>query len=402
MIAKKGANKPSAGKLATYLERTDKNEKVIFHGAKGTVSKDIRNALLEMEAMREGTRCKDNLYHVSLRLREGEHLTPEQWERAQEILAEEIGFIGHQSLAVEHQNGESSHYHLVFNRINPETLKAQSISWNYAKHERAERRMEKEFGLEPVQGRFVSADGQSRADHGPTQGEVRKAKAEGGNVYEWRAEVKAIAASLEAGADLRAALEDRGFLLCRGNKVAFLILDEVGKEHRLAQTLGVAVKDLPAMLGGLDPASLPTVGQAKEQQQERKAEQEQEKAPEGGATYHAPSYDRAGLAAQQKAAQRDFVQRSKTLTDRRDEKAEQERKAKAEGAEAKQKADRQRDEQRKAQDAQPQKQPAREMTEAQVRQQQKQAAQEVFEMRFGRGHNDRDFNTWEQGRDRER
>lgn len=398
MIAKKGRANPSASGLANYLERQDKNEQVIFHGAKGTLSQDIQGALSEMEALKEGTRCHDPLYHVSLRPREGEHLTREQWERAQEIMGEELGFKGHQSIAIEHRNGEDSHYHFVFNRINPETLKAQSIGWNYVSHEKAERRIEKEFELEPVQGRFIAEDGKPRADHGPTQGEVRKAKESGGNVYEWRDEIREIAASLEDGGDLRAALEARGYLLAKGDKVAFMILDAAGNEHRLAQTLGVKVKDLSTKIGGFDPASLPTVEEAREQQKEQEAAREKDSGQDTAKAYAAPSYDRAGMVSQQKAAQRDFTQRTEAQTKAR----EQQRKAQESEVEAQTKAGHDLAA-KKAKDAPPEsKEPPKEMTEAQIRQQQKQAAQELFELRYGHGHNERDYNTWERERDRER
>lgn len=307
----KGKSCAHAGNLANYLLRQGKNELVRFHGVEGTLSQDLSGAFLEMAALAELTKCKNYLYHASINPKDGEQLTPEQWARAVEIIEKNLHLEGHQKATVEHVKNGKSHYHLVWSRIDPENLKAQNMGWNYVQHEKAERLIEQELGLEHVQGRFIMEPGEKAADRGPTHYQIERAKRDGFSVYEWRKEIRAIEKATATAPELIAALEDKGYLIARGDKVPFMILDPAGKPQRMAQNLGLRASEFRDRMAGIDPQNLPTVEEA---QQRRQGEIEKEEALKDS-QLAATLYDRPGMVEMQKDAMRHIKDAHKLLLD---------------------------------------------------------------------------------------
>ncbi|KAB2837267.1 MAG: relaxase/mobilization nuclease domain-containing protein [Caedimonadaceae bacterium] len=308
----KGKSRNNAGQAGSYLLTLDENERVELIETRGTVAQDVKGACLEMEALAAGSDAEKPFYHASINPAKGEHLTPEQWEKAVEILEEKLGLEDHQRIVVEHEKDGRAHRHILWNRVDPETLTAKRMSWNYVQHEKTARELEKTFGLDRVQGVHVDENGQPlekgderRADFAPTRHETETAKKNGVNLYKWRKEIRKIAEQTEgkSGAELVEALEAKGHMVAKGDKVAFVILDPSGKAHRMAQSLGLNVEDLKERLSDLDPAAIPRESEAREKQQEQQAQLEKEK----GFTL----YDSGGMAQQQTDAIRDLKERQK-------------------------------------------------------------------------------------------
>ncbi len=275
-----GASRSNSAQAVWYLLEKDRGEKETSRlvDVKGTISQNVEGAALEWEAIAAGTRCKEFVYHISINLQEGEHLTPEQWTRAVEHTALRLGLENNQRIVVEHQKeGRGDHQHVIFNRIDPEKGKAVNMGHDYAKRERSARELEKEFGLEPVKGRLFVLDGAERADRQPKDSDKEQAKRNGVNLKQWRVEIRDIVAKeLETNPDatghqLAAALEDKGHMIAKGDKVALVILDPSGTPQRMAQSLDLKIGkgDFAAFFGDIDPETLPNVEQAKELQKAR-------------------------------------------------------------------------------------------------------------------------------------
>jgi hypothetical protein len=63
----------------------------------------------------------------------------------------------------------------------------------------------------------------------------------------------------------RAALNEKGYVLARGEKRSFVVVDGFGKVHSLArQVQGAKTKQVNAKLASISPDQLPSVDQAKE------------------------------------------------------------------------------------------------------------------------------------------
>lgn len=77
------------------------------------------------------------------------------------------------------------------------------------------------------------------------------------------AEVTALWLKCDSGAEFLAALEENGYILCRGDRRDFCIIDPAGDVHSLARRItGVRAADLRQRMADIDRESLFTVAEA--------------------------------------------------------------------------------------------------------------------------------------------
>jgi hypothetical protein len=91
-------------------------------------------------------------------------------------------------------------------------------------------------------------------------------------------EAKALVTELwrrtDSGKSFRAALEDRDWILARGDRRDFVVVDPQGGTHSLARRVeGAKAKDIRARMADVDPELLPSVTEARAEQRERKTHQ---------------------------------------------------------------------------------------------------------------------------------
>ncbi len=147
----KGASVAGPG-LAAHLSNAETNERVEIVESRGTVARDLRGALCEMQALAAGTRSQKPLYHAAISPEPPHLLTPEQMTRAVNALEEELGLVGHARIVVIHEKKDRQHIHVVWSRIDLEKMRAVSDSHNYRRHEKVARELERRFGHDRVQG----------------------------------------------------------------------------------------------------------------------------------------------------------------------------------------------------------------------------------------------------------
>lgn len=109
-----------------------------------------RTAATEMRAVAaQSERVQKPVYHRWFRVAEGENLTDAQWLSVVDKAEQALGLDGHQRVVVRHGD---DHVHVVWNRVNPETYKAQKVSHDFAKCEQVCRQAEIDYGLQAVPG----------------------------------------------------------------------------------------------------------------------------------------------------------------------------------------------------------------------------------------------------------
>jgi hypothetical protein len=246
-----------------HLMDTDKNETVRLVEFRGLASDTPLEALREMDALASGTSCKRFFYHASLNTRADEMLTPEQWEQAVDRLEKELGLVGHSRFIVTHEKEQRQHYHVVWSRINPDTMRAVSDSNNYARHETAARDIEAMFAHAPVRSTLIRETHEKRPERLPKNWEQFRGKKSGVSPQEVKAEVSALWRATTGGEDFAAALEEKGYILCRGDRRDFCIVDAAGDEHSLARRIeGAKAAEIRERLQNIDREALPIVAEA--------------------------------------------------------------------------------------------------------------------------------------------
>jgi hypothetical protein len=261
----KGGSRKNRGFFAHhFLNRID-NDKVRVVEFKGLANEDVSAAFLDMEAMARGTRCENYFYQASLSPRQDERLTDAQWSRAVDTLERHLGFEGQPRFVIEHEKEGRVHRHVVWSRIDADTMTALSDSLTYRKHEAAAREIERDCGLEPVASVLVKDRDGLRPERRPKDYEGFRGSQTGLTPEQVQAEVTALWLSCDSGASFRTALEARGYILCRGDTRDFCIIDPAGDEHSLARRIaGVNAPELRERMADIDRGSLPTVAEGRE------------------------------------------------------------------------------------------------------------------------------------------
>lgn len=152
-------------------------------------------------------RAQNPVYHFGLSLHPEEHLSPEQWDQAVDLLLQRLGLGRHQALVVAHRDTDHEHVHVVVNRVGDDD-RAWKQDKDLVKASGAIRRIEVDYGL--------TCDG-SREVRAPivTSGAYRKALRTGQQPLADRVRDQAATAFAEATGwgDLETRLAVRGFRL---------------------------------------------------------------------------------------------------------------------------------------------------------------------------------------------
>jgi len=256
---------------SNHLLRTDTNEQAEVMELRGVASDNLPGALREMEFVAGGSRSHGNfMYQANINPYTHEHLTPEQWKTAVDRLEKNLGLEDHQRAVVRHVKEGREHYHVIWNRVDSDTLKVRDITGNYYVHDRTARELEAEFDLQRTPRVLGERDGPPQTRRIEFW-EYQRGKESGTDPREIKAEVSELWRGSDSGQAFVAALEDRGYVLAKGDRRDFCIVDSAGDDHSLARRLdGVTVAELKARLAGIDREGLPTVAEAKDLQDDRR------------------------------------------------------------------------------------------------------------------------------------
>ena len=266
----KGKSRAGPQQLATHLSNAEKNERVSLVETRGTIAQDLRGALVEMDAYAVGTKCERSLYHAAISPEPPHVLTPEQRAEAIDALEKRLGLDGHARVVVMHEKLGRQHIHVVWSRIDLANMRSVSDSHNYRKHEEVARDLERRFGHDRVQGAHHEREGVERPDRTPSRAELQQQERTGITGKRVKEEVTAAFRASDGPEAFRAALQEKGYTLARGDRRDYVILDHKGGIHSLARRIdGMKAAELREFMSALDPEGVPSIEQAREMIAER-------------------------------------------------------------------------------------------------------------------------------------
>lgn len=255
----KGGSRKSGSFFARHLMKAQDNERVSIAEMKGLYADDLTEAFREMRLLAAGTRADNYFYHASINPREDERLTPEQWKFAVDRLEDNLGLSGHVRFQVEHEKEGRTHRHIVWSRVDPDTMTITSDSFTYQAHDKTRAELEREFHHEPTPPTPQPSKRKSREIADWENFRAQESEIDPKVV---KAEVTALWKQSDSAGAFVAALEDAGYTLCQGDR-GYCIIDQAGDVHSLARRIeGVKTADVKTRLSGVPLDDLPTVAEA--------------------------------------------------------------------------------------------------------------------------------------------
>lgn len=272
----KGSARANGTDLATHLMNGYDNERAELGEVRGTIADDLHGAFAEIELIATGTRAQKPLFSLSINPHEA--LTREQYFEAIDAIEKRLGFDGQPRAVVFHEKDGREHAHVVWSRIDAAQMKAIPDSFYKAKLCDMAVILAEKFGHDLPEGLKAWKEKNRQFDDKlePTLGETANAKKTGISPVQRREEITTAYVQADSAAAFVNALEEKGYVLAKGDSRAFVIVDKFGDVHSLSRYVkGVRAKEIKARLAGLDGASLPNVAQAQEQAKARLAAQEE-------------------------------------------------------------------------------------------------------------------------------
>jgi hypothetical protein len=249
----KGSQRSGAKPLAVHLLNERDNDHVELFELRGFASDMLIGALRETEAIAKGTRCTQYMFSLSLNPPKGAVVGEEQFREAADEAEKRLGLEGQPRAIVIHEKEGRRHAHVVWSRIDAETMRAINIPhYKYKLND-----LTKELYLKhdwPLPEGLKHAGGKSPLNF--TLDEWQQAR----RLDIDPREIKQIFREAWTQSDsLRAfgnALAERGFFLAQGDRRGFVALDVQGEAFAVAKWAGVKTKDVKARFG--EPEQLPT------------------------------------------------------------------------------------------------------------------------------------------------
>lgn len=257
MIAKGNAH-AHAVKLGTYLLTGKDGEKAELHELRGFADDGVRDAFRTVAALAKGTDCDKPLFHVQVRnAREDRALNPEEWEHVAGRIERKLGLTDQPRAIAFHTDAKTGerHMHVVWSRIDEDKLKARPLPFFKLRLKEVSRELEKELGLTQVRNERERPEMRSAK-----RGEQAQAKRLGIDDRALRGAIRDAWERADSGKGFVAALEEKGLILCAGDRRDYVVMDERGGTHALGKRLlGVSAADTRKVLADLDRDAMPTV-----------------------------------------------------------------------------------------------------------------------------------------------
>jgi hypothetical protein len=259
-----GGSRSNARFFAKHLDNAEGSERVTLCEIRSLAAQDVAEAFREMEAIALGTQCKNYFYHANINPLDSEYLTPEQWDRAIDLLEENLGLTGHARFIVEHWKKKRTHRHVVWLRIAISGMRAVEMTDDYEKHQATARQLEREFGLQ--RGRSVLGKHKLRGGRParrPQSWETFRGQKSGVDPQAMTAHITALYSGSDNAEAFARALTEHGYQLAKGDRRDFCVVDKAGHIHSLARRLdSSAAGRLARFMESIEPESLTTLWQA--------------------------------------------------------------------------------------------------------------------------------------------
>jgi hypothetical protein len=257
----KGTTHNDGARLADYMTASKEGERAELWELRGFEATNIKDAFRDVQIMAGATKAEQPFFHVQVRNREGETLTREQFGHVADRIERMLGLTGQPRAITFHtyeHNGDE-HMHVAWSRIDQDTLTARPLPFFKDRLKKISRELELHFGLEPV-----TSHREGHIKFALTRAEHEQARRLGLDVHEVRNNIRDLWDRSDSGRSFQAALEHEGFILAKGERRDFVVIDQAGGMHPLGKRmLDVTASKIRDRLSDISRDELPSVEMAR-------------------------------------------------------------------------------------------------------------------------------------------
>jgi hypothetical protein len=244
--------------LADHLLNDRDNDHVELHDIRGFVADDLRGALTEAHAVAKGTRCKQYLFSVSLSPPQDAYVEIEAFENAARRIEEKLGLTDQPRAMVFHEKEGRRHAHVVWSRIDADSMTAINLSHFKMKLKDLSRELYLDHEWDLPNG-LRHDGGQSPLNFTMAQWQqVKRIKLD---PREIKQSFRQAWEQSDGVKGFQAALADKGYFLAKGDRRGYVALNIDGEVLSVPRWLGIKTKEVKHKLG--DPEQLRSVDETK-------------------------------------------------------------------------------------------------------------------------------------------
>ncbi len=225
----KGSQRGGGSRLAAHLMNIADNDHITVHQVRGFVAQSLHGAFNEADAISKATRCTQYLFSLSLNPPPNEFVPDSVFERAIDRIEQRLNLAGQPRAIVFHEKEGRRHAHAVWSRIDAGTMKAVNMPFFKMRLNELSKDLYLENGWELPRG-FRENGWKNLLNY--TLAEFQQARRIG---IEDPREIKQVFNQAFTQSDnlraFKAALEDSGYYLAKGDRRGMVAVDLGGKVY---------------------------------------------------------------------------------------------------------------------------------------------------------------------------
>lgn len=255
----KGSQRAGGMHLANHLMNDVDNDHVTVHELRGFIAVDLHGAMKEAYAISRGTqRCRQFLFSLSLNPPERARVTVAEFEQAITKVEDRLGLTGQPRVIVFHEKEARRHCHVVWLRVDTSKMRAINLPYFKMKLRDQSRELFLEHGWRLPKGLLNTKD-RDQLNYGLP--EYQQSKRSGRDPKSIKSIIQECWKQSDDRSAFESALENRGFLLAKGDRRSFVAVDWEGNTYAVSRWVGVRAEAVREKLGLSD--NIRTVDEAK-------------------------------------------------------------------------------------------------------------------------------------------
>jgi hypothetical protein len=270
----KGNQRAGGQQLATHLLNAYDNDSVEVAEVRGAIAQDLHGAFAEWYAESKATLCRKYLYSLSINPdhRQGPFTRDHYYDFIRRT-EDRLGLSDQPRAVVFHVKHGREHCHVVWSRIDTDTMRAVHLSQDHQKLRAVAQEHARDHGITLPPGMRNNRGKDRFPDHARTENLAEKQQEERTGISK-KLRMEQIGKAWRESSDARSfvkALEDGGYTLAGGDQRPYVVVDLYGEIHSLSrQLIGVKSKDLKTRLAAYPIDKLQTVAEAQARAREKR------------------------------------------------------------------------------------------------------------------------------------